>query len=139
MGGTGIAILAGIGDACWQQEWHKGTWTAFFAWVIFPLVLLIPLWVALLCLKGATLCFRQQYRSLVGNFAVLGTIVVWVALSRLVNSIDLSSLVLDSEAPTYLGFIGLPLSLLILLGPLYAAFLFYRFCLRIEERPAIAR
>jgi hypothetical protein len=78
--------------------------------------------------------FTRQYRPIVGIVATIGALIVWGLLMSLPRRLGMYEWPLRTKEMPWLFLIELPLALLSLFGPFYAAGWFYRFCLRFADR-----
>lgn len=84
---------------------------------------------------GAYSCWRQKYRNVVAVFAVVGAVLFYFVLTKLLHESEvMESLMQQQRTQRWLIWIMLPLSILFLIGPFFAAGLFYRFCMRCADR-----
>jgi hypothetical protein len=125
-GACGLYIFGKGLSAYWQPQ---GGWIDnLFIVLLFSVAASPFLWISHACL-------RQQYHLLVTPFAAVGAVVVVVALMSLPSQIGIMRYLIDHERDhPWLVIIALPLSLLFLFGPFYAARWFFDFCLRLAAR-----
>jgi NADH:ubiquinone oxidoreductase subunit 5 (subunit L)/multisubunit Na+/H+ antiporter MnhA subunit len=127
-----VAASGGYGawqvvDVVWRvaTRWKGGWFDALF-------VLLVPLLFAAPFLAVAYYCLRRQYRKLLLVLGAVGAVVLFGLLSMLPRQLGLfermDACVRQNHA---FAFFGLPLMLVVLLGPIYAAAWFFRLCQRL--------
>jgi hypothetical protein len=119
-GGYGVwqLICAGRGVMQWNGDWFS---LAFV--LVFPLAIATP------CLAVAYLCLRRLYRKLFLVVGVIGCMVVFAGLSALPGQLGIFQFMERHERENRdLAIVFLPLGLLMLFGPIYAAAWFYRLC-----------
>ncbi|NLF08851.1 MAG: hypothetical protein GX594_12850 [Pirellulaceae bacterium] len=81
-------------------------------------------------------CFRREYRKIFLIVGLIGGIAVWGVLLKLPDWLGIYERVMDHKNPhnIWLGILGLPLSLLFLFGPIFAAAWFFRLCQKLAYR-----
>jgi hypothetical protein len=126
-GGYGVWQLVVAVRRCvgvrWNGDWYDGL--AFF-------VLILPLLRAAPFLAMAYLCLCRQYRKLFLVLGVVGAIIVFWEFMSLPEQLGLYQLMDHRIHEDHaLTFLGLPLALLFLFGPAYAAAWFFRLCHRL--------
>ncbi len=122
-GGYGVWLLVGIGHGVvrWSGDWFFEAFS-----LIFSLLFVGPF------LAVAYFCLRRQYRKLSLVLGVIGTIVIFGGLWALPERLDVFHFMeRHTREHDALAVLGLPLCLLLLFGPAYAAAWFYRFCHRL--------
>lgn len=75
-------------------------------------------------------CFRREYRKIFLIVGLIGGIAVFAVLLRLPDWLGFHEYILNHKNPneTWIGILGLPLGLLFLFGPIFAAAWFFRLC-----------
>jgi hypothetical protein len=127
-------IAASGGFGVWQlvdTVWHvatrwDGDWSdLLFCLILVPAVLVAPF------LAVAYFCLRRQYRKLFLVLGGVGAIAIFFGLTALPRELHLHELMHRHirENPG-LAFLGLPLSLLSMFVPIFAAAWFFRLCQR---------
>ena len=117
---AGTLFLWGLTDLLWRAG-ITGMW-----WGIRIALGVMMLTLALLFFSAAQLCYRRQYRQLLGHFALLAALTVWTAGNKLLAVAEPYS---SSEAS-----IGEhAVRLVCVVGPLVAAVAVYRLCQRMAE------
>jgi hypothetical protein len=128
-----VVIVASGGYGLWQliyagrgvMRW-TGDWLALAFTLVFPLLVAAPF------LAVAYICLRRQYRKLFLVLGVIGCIVVFAGLSALFEQLGMFQFMDRQEHENRgLAFLFLPLVLLSLFGPIYAAAWFFRLCRRL--------
>jgi hypothetical protein len=121
-GGCGLWILAPTGLSV--LRWNGG-WFSF-------LILFLSLVFAAPCFAVACICWRRQYRKLFMVLGVVGSIAVFGECLLLPGQFGIYEFFGSHarENPA-IGILGLPLSLLFLFGPAYAAGWFFDLCHRL--------
>lgn len=112
---------------------HHGYVERDWLWVIFSL------WFGMLVtgipLAISYLVFRRAYRRLTSIAAFLAALVLWSALMSLQRHFKVDEFFYSQvTVRTWFLFIALPVTLLGLFGPIYAAAWFYRRCMRLADR-----
>jgi putative effector of murein hydrolase LrgA (UPF0299 family) len=107
-----------------ERDWVMVIFDLTFTGVFIGLPLLISYF-----------AFRRQYRRITAVVAAIAALVVGSILISIPSKVGLHEFMTQhlQEEP-WLVLIALPLSLLCLFGPFYAAGWFYRFCLRLYDR-----
>jgi hypothetical protein len=125
-GGYGLWQLIDAGRRAVGMRW-SGDWSDILGFV----VVLMPLLVAAPFLAVSYICLRRQYRKLLIVLGVVGCFALFVELSALPEQLGMFQF-LDRHIHDNheYAFLGLPLGLLVLFGPIYAAAWFYRLCHR---------
>ena len=126
-GGCGLWLLAEAARACFHVRW-RGEWFDLF---IFSTLFLFVL-AATAPLSIAYICFRRQYRRLYLVLGVVGAVIVFGECMSLPDQLGIYRIAghPPHENPVF-AVLGLPLALLFLFGPAYAAAWFYRICHRL--------
>ena len=133
---TAIAIFGGFGiwalvSGGYPVITHiKGDWLdALFA-LAFVALFATPFLVV------AYVCLRRQYRELFTVLGVVGAIVVFGVLVALPHRLHiLDFFVRHGEDLPWVAGLGLPVSLIFLVTPFYAAAWVLRVCCRLAQRP----
>lgn len=126
-GSCGIWQLIETGRRCIDMRWSGDGYDvlAFF-------VLIIPLFLATPCLAVTYICLRRQYRKLLLVLGGIGSLAIFVEASLLPEQLGLYQLVDRHIHENHdFAFLGLPLCLLMLFGPIYGATWFFRLCHRL--------
>jgi hypothetical protein len=111
------------------RSFAEGDW----AWAIFALFLTAV--IAGVPLAISFFAFRREYRHLTIVVAVVAAFCVGGTLISLPSRFGIQEFVFQHTRETpWLIIIALPLSLLCLFGPFYAAAWFFRLCLRLADR-----
>jgi len=134
----GIAAFGGFG--VWETiiggrdiiKHPDGDWTGTMLAIVFAALVCAPFYIV------AFICFRRRYRELVDVVAFVGGIVVFCFLVELPLRLHIHELFqdryLEGGAWNELReMLGLPVSVLCLFGPFYAAAWFFRWCRRMVE------
>jgi hypothetical protein len=120
-GGCGLwMLLSGVRGIVTSRN---GSW--------FGLLLMLPIFILGVAplLAVAYICLRRQYRKLFIVVGVIGSILVFGELMALPRQLGLDDYVVRRTLDKpLLGLLGLPLGILFLFGPIYAAACFYRLC-----------
>ncbi len=99
------------------------------SWLGFIFVAVVSLLIASPFFAVAYFCLRRQYRKIFLVVGIVGSIFVFGGLMTLPRQLGLFEYLVrhERENPVY-GLIGLPLALLALFGPAYAAGWFFQCC-----------
>jgi len=126
-GGFGVwAFIYGSYDVITRADGH---WVGALVTLGFLGLFAIPFYLV------AYICFRRQYRELFRVLGVVASIVVFselFAIQRQLHVFDYFDRHLR-EMP-WLCILGIPVSLVCLFGPFYAAQWVLRFCIRLAQR-----
>jgi hypothetical protein len=126
-GGCGIWLLIEAAHACISMRW-SGDWFDLFALTTLLLLAIA----AAAPLSVAYVCYRCQYRKLFLVLGVVGAVLVFGECMSLPDQLGISQfMVRQTRENSAFAFLGLPLCLLFLFGPMYAAAWFYRVCHRL--------
>lgn len=129
-----IAIFGGIGvyvvvASLWNLYTHFN-----HEWFHILLMLLLTFICSLIPLSIADCIYRRAYLQLITLSATVGSILVWGLLMRLSSS-GIQKYLSEHLLRNYgVDILGLPLSLLFLFGPFYAAFKFHDLFIKIAVR-----
>jgi hypothetical protein len=109
--------------------------TGDWADILAVFVLIVPLLVAAPFIAVAYLCLRRRYRKLFLVLGVVGCIGVFAELMALPDQLNLYPFMeRQVKENAALGLLGLPIGLLMLFGPAYAAAWFYGLCHRLAYK-----
>ncbi len=121
-GGYGVYLLIGAGRIL---AWRRGDATYVFAIVMSFMFLVF----AAPFLATAYFCLRRQYRKIFLVVGAVGCMVIFFGLSALPEQLGLFKFMAHHLVENHdLAFLGLPICLLLLFGPIYAAAWFCRLC-----------
>jgi hypothetical protein len=125
-GGCGIYCLCGTGQAA-VAEWNRSS--AFF---VFLLVLMAIL--ATPCFAVAYIVWRRAYRKLLLVLGGVGALIIYGGLIMLPGQLGMHEFMVRHVHEDYgFAFLALPVALLSLFVPIYAAAWFFRFCRRLAS------
>ncbi|HBO43992.1 MAG TPA: hypothetical protein DD670_08680 [Planctomycetaceae bacterium] len=120
-GGFGVWQLVGAGHFV-IARWN-GDWLDAFVRCVFPVAL------ASLSFAVAVTCLRRQYGELLSIVGALGGLAVFLVLVSLPSLLGLHEFMWRQvDENRMLVFVALPVSLIFIFGPIYAAGAFLRFC-----------
>ena len=129
-GGFGIWALVASSYSILTHS--KGDWLQ----AIFPLCFTVLF--AAPFLVVASICFRRHYRELFSVLGVVGAVVVFGVLMSLPHRLHVFDFFRRHEEDLpWVVVLGLPVSLICLFGPFYAAAWVLRLCRRLAQRPSI--
>ena len=128
-----IAIFAGGGYGVRQLIYavrhilqSNGDWPGLMFVLIVDLAVASPL------LAVAYFCLRRQYRKLFVVVGIVGSLAVFAELSILPEQLGMFEFMERCVRQSHdWAILGMPLALLMLFGPIFAAAWFYRLCLRL--------
>ncbi len=127
-GGFGAWVLY-TGGQCVVRNWDDGWFSTLF-------VIFISLLISLPFLAVAYLCLQRQYRKIFLVVGIVGGILVFSVLISLPEWFGYHEYLRNHREPgnPWIGILGLPLSILFLFGPIYAAAWFFRLCYYLAYR-----
>ncbi len=119
-GGFGAWVLY-TGGQCVVRNWDDGWFSTLF-------VIFISLLISLPFLAVAYFCLQRQYRKIFLVVGVIGCIPVCFVLMSLPDKFGWFEFIDRHEPGSGLSLLALPLVILFIFGPIYAAAWFFRLC-----------
>lgn len=128
-----VVIAAACGCGLWPLfEAGRGVMRWNGSWLGLVFMLIVSLAIAAPFLAIAYTCLRRQYRKLSLVFGVIGCILIFAELSALPEQLGIFQVMGQHIHGNHdYAFLALPLGLLLMFGPIYAAAWFYRLCYRL--------